>query len=195
MLSSLCRLLFALMLLAPKLVPAAENPLANAQPGQWAKYLVTCDRPEMSSTDKPRWRIVTDHNRETGFVRLENKIWVGGQQQSGGPAALNSKEAYEPLLGLAKNAVITVVSTESSTLEITGKPIACTKIVRKIDSPLTSSNPSWKGVSTIWISSSVPLGLVRMENEYDQQDSADEKPQHSIDRWVLAEYGTAWVEE
>jgi hypothetical protein len=196
--SSLRSLLFSLILLAPGLLPGAGHPLANTKAGQWAKYLITYDvpsEPYMSSKDAPRWRIVTDYDPDTGFIRADDKILFGNQRQSGGPQGFSTKEPFEPLGGLSANATISVVATESAKVVVAGKPIACTKIVRKIDSPLGEVAPSWKGTSTIWISADVPLGLVRMENEFDRQLSADDKPQHVFETWVLVEYGTEWKDD
>ena len=191
-------LLFSLILLAPGLLPAAEHPLANAKAGQWAKYLITRDvpsEPGLSSKDTPRWRVVADHDPDAGFVRIDNYILFGNQRQSGGPSGCYTKEPFEPVGGLTAKATIAVVSTGSATVDVAGKPVACTKVVRKIDSPLGEVTPSWKGTSVIWISGDIPLGLVRMENEFDQQLDADDNPQHIVETWVLVEHGSEWKKD
>ena len=196
--STLRSLLFSLILLTPGMLLAAGHPLANAKAGQWAKYLITYDVPSepfMSSKNAPRWRIVTDYDPDTGFIRADDKIMFGNERQSGGPQGFSTKEPFEPLGGLRADAAISVVATESAKVVVAGKPVACTKIVRKITMPFTDGFPSWKGTSTIWISTDVPLGLVRMENEFDRQISEDDKPQHVIETWVLAEYGNEWKED
>lgn len=195
--SSSC-LLLSLFVFAPGLLPAAENPLAHAKPGQWAKYLISREvpsEPALSSKNTPHWRVVADHDPDTGFIRVDNYILFGGQRQSGGPGGYYDKKPFEPVEGLMADAKITEISSEPATVVVAGKPVACTKIVRQIESPLGEVTRSWKGTSVVWFSAAVPLGLVRMENKFDQQFSADDPPQRVVETWALDEYGSEWKED
>jgi hypothetical protein len=55
----------------------------------------------------------------------------------------------------------------------------------------------WNGTSTIWVCPDIPVGgVVKIENQYESQLTADSKPNKINETWVLADFGLKnWVEE
>ncbi len=55
----------------------------------------------------------------------------------------------------------------------------------------------WNGTSTIWVCPDIPVGgIVKIENQYQSQDTAGSKPQKISETWMLADFGFKdWKEE
>jgi hypothetical protein len=187
------RLTFLLLvLLAGTLAVAQDNPLKKSSRDDWAKYLITTKNetvPLMSGKDRPHWRIVSDVGED--FVRVDNFTTFSGRRVGGGGFLCYFKDPYEPVPGLGKTTKAKVVSSSKDKLTVNGKQYNCTKVVRKIERPLDESvaQSSWIGTSTIWICDDVPLGLVKMVNDYKTTVSKSDKGQKLLETWVLAEWG------
>jgi hypothetical protein len=177
---------------------AQDNPLKKSSRDDWAKYLITTKNktiPLMSGKDRPHWRIVSDVGDD--FVRIDNFTTFGGRRVGGGGFLCYFKDPFEPVPGLGKTTTATVISSSNDKLTVNGKQYSCTKIIRKINRPLDESvaQASWIGTSTIWVCDDVPLGLVKMVNEYQTTMSKSDKGQKLVETWVLAESGfKSWKE-
>lgn len=105
---------------------------------------------------------------------------------------------FEPVPGLA-GAKITVVSSTPESLAVKGKSYACTKIVRRISKAVDAAKleSGWNGTSTIWVCPDIPVGgVVKIENQYESQITADSKLQKINEIWVLADFGLkSWKED
>jgi hypothetical protein len=176
-------------------VHARDNPLVSARKGDWAKYLVTTDvegNRFLSSRDVPRWWAVDSTNAD-GRVVVRNFMFIQGKRVSAGGSVFHAKGSFEPI-AFSKNARVEIVSRSTESIAALGRSVECTKFVRKVDSPCKPGSPGWVGTSTLWLSDSVPIGLVRMENEYDSQISPGGKPSRNHEIWTLAEAGADWKE-
>lgn len=176
-------------------VHAGDNPLASAKKGDWAKYLVTTDvegNRFLSSRDVPRWWAVDSTNAD-GRVVIRNFMFIQGKRVSAGGSVFHAKGSFEPI-AFSKNARVEIASRSMESITALGRSVECIKIVRRVDSPCGPGRPGWVGTSTLWLSDSVPIGLARMENEYDFQIAPGGKPSHNHEIWTLAEAGSDWKE-
>jgi hypothetical protein len=176
-------------------VHADDNPLASAKKGDWAKYLITTEvegNRFLSSRDVPRWWAVDSSNAD-GRVVVRNFMFIQGKRVSAGGSVFRTNGSFEPI-AFSKNARVEIVFRGTESVMALGRSVECIKVVRKVDSPCSPGCPGWVGTSTLWLSDSVPIGLARMENEYDFQIAPSGKPSHNHEIWTLAEAGADWKE-
>jgi hypothetical protein len=175
------------------------NPLPKAGQGDWVEFTVNSENqtePFLSVQDQHRWRVVS--SVQPTMARIDNYSTMAGQRVSMGPIMVAFDKPYEPVPGLA-GAKIKVVSSTPESLTVKGKSYACTKIVRQISLPVDAAKleSGWNGTSTIWICPDIPVGgIVKIENKYESQLTADSTPQKINETWVLADFGLKnWKEE
>lgn len=181
------------------LASAQENPLAKTSVGDWAKYTINRTNetiPMMSAKDQPYWRyamVVLDD-----AVRINGQYYVGENKATDGGTIHSLKDRFEPVSGLGNSKYVKVVSTAKEQVTVAGKKYDCVKIVRKVDQPVdeTTFAASWVGTSTLWVSTAVPLGLVKMENAYHTKLTKEDDGMKIKETWVLTECGFKnWPEE
>jgi hypothetical protein len=175
------------------------NPLSKAGQGDWVKFTVNIENqtePFLSVKDKEHWRDVS--SVQPTMARIDNYTTMGGRRAGLGPIMVEFDKPYEPVPGLA-GAKIKVFSSAAESLTVKGKTYACTKIVRQISKPVDAAmlESGWNGTSTIWVCPDIPVGgVVKIENQYESQLTADSKPNKINETWVLADFGLKnWVEE
>ncbi len=192
--------MLAISLLTAGLALAQQaNLLSKAGEGDWVKFMVNVQNqtePFLSVKDQFRWR-VTSMVQETG-VRIDNYTEFSGRKASLGPIMADLNKPFEPVPGIG-NAKITVVSSTPEKITVKSKSYACTKIVRQVSQPVDDDKlqMGWNGTSTIWVCPDIPVGgIVKIENQYQSQDTAGSKPQKINDTWMLADFGFKdWKEE
>jgi hypothetical protein len=171
----------------------SANPLSKASQGDWALYsvsVVNATAPIMNVKDQQRWRAVTVV-QATG-VRIDNYSIMPGGKTSMGGSLLYFNKPFEPVFEIASGAKIDVTSSTPESLTVKGKPYACTKIVRKVTRPVNAATfeSGWNGTSTIWICPDIPVGgVVKIENEFESQLTADSKPEKIKETWMLTDFG------
>ena len=169
------------------------NLLTKAEFGDWAEYSVTRENktiPLMGFKDQKRWRTVSTVDESN--VRIDEYFMMGGSRTGGLGRLVPLNKPFEPISGLAETATITVVSESAETLTLAGKSFACTKIQRTINQPVNDDKlqTKWVGTSTIWICPDVPLGgLVKMENNYEDQLNSSIEANKIVETWVLTDFG------
>lgn len=169
------------------------NPLSKASQGDWALYSVSVDNatiPIMNVKDQQRWRAMT-MVQATG-VRIDNfSIMPGGKTSMGG-SLLYFNKPFEPVFEIANGAKIEVTSSTPESLTVKGKSYACTKIVRKVTRPVNAATleSGWNGTSTVWVCPDIPVGgVVKIENQFESQLTADSKPEKIKETWMLTDFG------
>jgi hypothetical protein len=171
----------------------AVHPLAKASDGDWVQFTVNQKNetvPLMSVKDQPRWRVVSTV-LETG-VRVDYYTMFAGRRSGMGGALYYFNKPYEPVNDISAEAKIEVISSTADTVTIKGKALACTKVVRKVTQPVNAATfrPGWNGMSTIWLCPDIPVGgLVKVENDYQSQLTADSKPNKIAETWLLSDFG------
>jgi hypothetical protein len=169
------------------------NLLTKAEFGDWAEYSVTRENktiPLMGFKDQKHWRTISVVDDSS--VRIDEYFEMAGQRTTGLGRIVPLSKPFEPIAGLAETATVTVVSESPETLTLAGKSYACTKIQRKINQPVNDEKfqGKWAGTSTIWICPDVPLGgLVKMENNYEEQLNSSTEANKIVETWVLTNFG------
>ena len=169
------------------------NLLAKAAFGDWAEYSVTRENktiPLLGFKDQKHWRTVSAVDDSS--VRIDEYIMMGGRRTTGLGRLVPLSKPFEPISGLAETAVVTVISENAEILTLAGKSYACTKIQRKINQPVDDEKfqAKWVGTSMIWICPDVPLGgLVKMENNYEDQLNSSAEVNKIVETWVLTDFG------
>jgi hypothetical protein len=179
--------------LAPQVLASDAAPTPSTKAGDWAKYLVTSKSDKMpmwNKTDEPKWRVFRAGTPKA--FGIETILEAAGQRNSFGVIAFNPGRLYDPTLVPTKAGQVKEVSRAQETVTAAGKSYACTRVERKIDRPAdpNSGIGGWRGTSTVWLSDSVPLGLVKMANEYEEDMGGTWFKR--TETWVLAETGKAW---
>jgi hypothetical protein len=169
------------------------NLLTKAAFGDWAEYSVTRENktiPLLGFKDQKHWRTISAVDDSS--VRIDEYFMMGGQRTTGLGRLVPLSKPFEPISGLAETAAVTVISENAETLTLAGKSYACTKIQRKINQPVDDEKfqAKWVGTSTIWICPDVPLGgLVKMENNYEDQLNSSAEVNKIFETWVLTDFG------
>jgi len=174
-------------------LPAAgkDFSLAAASPGDWAKYLVSTDNKTvamMSQKDQARWRIMRVKVGTDRRIRMDTIIeMTPGRKTTPLGSVIQLDKPYDPLF-LGGEAGFQTISTSNEVVTVKGKSYACTKIVRKLDRPekLDMGQTAWRGTSTVWLSGEVPLGLVKMVNDYEETMG---QPMKVVQTWLLDDSG------
>jgi hypothetical protein len=183
-----CFQYLVLTLSVATIASAQENPLGKTSVGDWAKYTINRTNetiPMMSAKNQPYWRYA--------MVVLDDAVRINGQYY-----VHSLKDRFEPVSGLGNSKYVKVVSTAKEQVTVAGKKYDCVKIVRKVDQPVDETNftASWVGTSTLWVSTAVPLGLVKMENAYHTKLNKEDDGMKIKETWVLTECGFKnWPEE
>jgi len=169
------------------------HPLAKASAGDWVQFTVNLKNetePLLNVKDQQRWRVVSTV-LDTG-VRVDNYFTIAGSRTGMGGSLYYFNKPYEPVTDISLDAKIEVVSTTPDTVTIKGKALACTKVVRKVTQPVSAATfqPGWNGTSAIWLCPDVPVGgLVKVENRYQSQLTADSKANMIVETWLLTDSG------
>jgi len=166
---------------------AQDFTLSTCSRGDWASYLVTTQdlaAPALSSKDQPRLAYVAEVGPD--FVELRSEAKVASSVMRSGDT-LNSTLPYEPIKGIS-GASVKIVSSSRESLSIRGRSFDCIKTVRDIDQAPSLGVPGWKGRSTIWTSAAMPIGLVRMENDFASALGAGSIRKYK-ETWVASEFG------
>jgi hypothetical protein len=169
------------------------NLLTKAAFGDWAEYSVAKENktiPLLGFKDQKHWRTISAVDDSS--VRIDEYFMMGGQRTTGLGRLVPLSKPFEPISGLAETAAVTVISENAETLTLAGKSYACTKIQRKINQPVDDEKfqAKWVGTSTIWICPDVPLGgLVKMENNYEDQLNSSAEVNKIFETWVLTDFG------
>lgn len=197
--TSIYALLALLLLTAGLTFAQTANLLSKAGEGDWVKFTVNVQNqtePFLSVKDQSRWR-VTSMVQETG-VRIDNYTEFSGRKATLGPVMADFNKPFEPVPQIV-NAKITIVSSTPENVTVKGKSYACTKIVRQVSQPADDSKlqMGWNGTSTIWVCPDIPVGgVVKIENQYESQDTAGSKPNKISETWMLTDFGLKnWKEE
>jgi len=172
---------------------AAVHPLAKASAGDWVQFTVNIKNetePLLSVEDQQRWRVVSIVLADG--VRVDNYSTMAGSRTGMGGSAYYFNKPYEPASDISLDAKVEVVSTTPDNVTIKGKALACTKVVRKVTQPVSADTfqAGWNGTSTIWLCPDIPVGgLVKVENRYQSQLTADSKPNKIVETWLLTDFG------
>jgi hypothetical protein len=172
---------------------AERNLLVKAQVGDWAQYLFNSQNetvPMLSVKDQQRWRVISVVE-ETG-VRIDESFIMAGERSGPMGTIANFNRPFEPVSGLGEAAKIDILSSSQENQVVNGTTYSCTKIVRKVTqaADIMKGQTGWKGTSTIWICPDIPVGgIVRIENRYESQLTADAEPHKIVETWTLTNFG------
>jgi hypothetical protein len=172
---------------------AGVHPLAKASFGDWVQFTVNIKNetePLLSVEDQQRWRAVSVV-LDAG-VRIDNYSTMAGSRTGMGGSICYFDKPYEAVTGISTDAKIEIVSTTPDNVTIKGKALACTKVVRKVTQPVSAETfqSGWNGMSTIWLCPDIPVGgLVKVENRYQSQLTADSAPNKIVETWFLTDFG------
>jgi hypothetical protein len=172
---------------------SADPSPVSGKAGDWARFLVTRKNEAMSFqnfTDAPRYRVLRDVNG--AYVTIDLLSESNGRRNTIGGGRFGPTGPYDPTLQIFAPGQVKETSRSEETIVAAGKSYACTKVVRTIARPFDKQKgqSGWNGTSTVWLSATVPLGLVKVVNDYAEDYGA--KASKISETWILESAGSNW---
>jgi hypothetical protein len=152
-----------LAVLAPVLAWMAlgpgENPLKNAQVGQWIEYVTHTSAMGHDMEMKLRQSVVA---KDATSVTMRTETTMMGRKMPPQDVKIALDKAYEPYATGLKGVTVTPLGEGNETLTVGGKPYACHWVKVKI----VATEPPMTGTTKVWTSPAVPAGgVVKMETD------------------------------
>ena len=159
--------------------------LKNSGIKDWARYSISIsnltDQVEGEKKTVDVWYYVDTIN--SGTIVLRSLQQLGSSRIANGIMMGTLNDFFVPGLALPKTAAIEYSALAQEDLSLNGKEYSCTKLVRRISVSPDTGVSDWNGTSTVWLNSSVPFGILRIENDYIKD------ARHMQELWVLSDCG------
>jgi hypothetical protein len=139
---------------------AEENPLKNANVGDWIEFVMSTEAMGQKMEMQMKQSVTA---KDATFVTLRMETTMLGQQMPGQDVKIPLDTPYEPYTQGLADAKVTVLGEGNETLSVGGKSYAChwTKVKVVATKPQAAEN-----TAKVWTCKDVPVnGLVRMESE------------------------------